>query len=232
MLIIIDKKIPQEAREKLADAGELLELETNSICYDAISGHPDVFFCRIEKEVVVAPNLPERYFEILEKKSVPFIKGELPVGVKYPGTAGYNAVFNNNTLIHNFRYTDPAITRLAEDADLIHVNQGYARCNLVPAGPGRYITSDRAVATTLRRFDKEVLYVDPEGIILPGFKNGFFGGCCGILDTKLFLIGSLEYLKNGNELRSFLEESGVEIIELYDGPLFDGGSILFTEDSH
>ncbi|MBU2651833.1 MAG: hypothetical protein KKA81_12930 [Bacteroidetes bacterium] len=228
MLIIIDKKIPQEAKEKLKETGALLELETSNICYEAISGHPDIFFCKLGQDLVLAPNLPQAFLEILEKNSIHYIKGEFPVGEKYPATAGYNAVYAGNTLIHNFRYTDPAITRLGEDADLIHVNQGYARCNLVSVGKDRYITSDEAIAKVLQRFHKEVLYIDPAGIVLPGFKNGFFGGCCGILDDKIYLAGSLKYLKQGQETRSFLIKNGYEIVELYDGPLFDGGSIVFV----
>lgn len=228
MLIIIDRKIPEQAKENLATIGEVMELATESICYEAISGHPDVFFCKVGRELVVAPNLPEDYLKILDKQSVSYTKGELPVGNKYPGTAGYNAVFNENTLIHNFRYTEPVITRLAEDADLIHVNQGYTRCNLIPVGTNRYITSDVIVAKVLKRFDKEVLYVDPAGIRLPGFNNGFFGGCCGIKDDTICVTGSLKYLKHEKDIRDFLKKSNMKIIELYDGPLFDGGSILFA----
>jgi len=72
-----------------------------------------------------------------------------------------------------------------------------------------------------------VIYVNPENIILPGMKNGFFGGCCGIYKNKLYITGNLGYLKESKSIRSFIENAGFQIFELYDGPLYDGGSILF-----
>lgn len=71
------------------------------------------------------------------------------------------------------------------------------------------------------------MYVNPEGIQLPGFDHGFVGGAAGIYKDQVFFIGNLDYFSEGEKFRHFL--SGYEIIELYDGPLFDGGSILFLE---
>ena len=73
-----------------------------------------------------------------------------------------------------------------------------------------------------------VLYVNPEDIQLPGFKHGFFGGACGVYEDSVFLLGSLESFKAGKKVKSFLQSLEYEIIELFDGPLFAGGSILFV----
>ncbi len=228
MLIIIDKKIPSKAKEKLKGYGELLELETNGIVYDSISGHPDIFFCKLDDSIVYAPNLPEEFVTTLKKRNINLIKGELPLGLKYPETVKYNAVFSENILYHNFRYTDSVITDNIGDADLIHINQGYARCNLLPLGNDNFITSDKGVERSLERFDKNALYVNPEEIVLPGKKNGFIGGCSGIFDGKVFFIGSLSHLKDGEKIKQFIIETGMDVVELYDGVLFDGGSITFV----
>ena len=227
MLIIIDKKIPAEAKEKLKEYGELLELETDGIVYDSISGHPDIFFCNLEDAIVYAPNLPEKYLEPLKERGIKLIKGELPLGKKYPETAKYNAVFTGDTLYSNFRYTDSVITNNIGDAELTHINQGYARCSLIPLGNDNFITSDEGVKRTLERFDKNALYVNPEEILLPGKRHGFIGGCCGVYAEKVFFIGSLSHLQDGEKVKQFINESGLEVVELYDGELFDGGSILF-----
>lgn len=228
MLIIIDKKAPQKAKIKLADYGELLEFQTQGITYDAISGHPDVFFSQIGKDLVIAPNLPEQYLQTLKDKNISFVMGEEAVGSKYPASSTYNVVADADYLIHNFRNTDSVITQLAEDMDLIQVDQGYTRCNLISLGNKRYLTSDKGVERCLRRYDLEVLYVDPEGIQLPGYKNGFIGGCAGIKGKQIFFLGRLDFLKNSDEVKAFIKSQNLEIIELYEGPLFDGGSILFV----
>ena len=73
----------------------------------------------------------------------------------------------------------------------------------------------------------DVLFVENKGILLPGCTTGFFGGACGYNEGRVFIIGSLKYYPDGDRVRLFLEESGHEIIELADGPLCDGGGILF-----
>lgn len=227
-MIIIDKKIPYEAKSNLKKYENLLELETSGIVYEAISGHPDIFFTKIRSKLIVSPSLPEKYFGELKKAGILFKTGEETLGKKYPATVKYNCVEIDNLLIHNFRHTDSSITNLAEDHDLIHVDQAYTRCNLIPLGNKRFITSDNGIKRTLERFELDVFYQDPEGIILPGHKNGFIGGCVGIKEDRIFFIGKLEFLKDGEKLKDYIFNSGFEIIELYDGQMFDGGSVLFV----
>lgn len=227
MLIFVDNRIPSQAKEKLSEYGELINFSTEGITYEAISGHPDIFFCQVENQVIVAPNLPDEYKNILLKNSISFMEGEMPVEEKYPGTSKYNIVATDQLLIHNFRYTDSVITDIGEDLDLIHSGQGYTRCNLLPLRDNSFITSDQGIKRVLEGFKLDTFYVDPESILLPGMKHGFFGGACGIFDDKVFIIGNLSSLKNGKEITTYINNLDYQIIELYDGPIFDGGSILF-----
>lgn len=229
MLIIIDKKIPDPAKEKLASFGTLLELETQGITYEAISGHPDIFFHQSPRHLFVAPNLPAHYIEMLQQEDIDFIPGEQAVGKQYPASSAFNAVSTENLLIHNFRNTDASITRLLENTQLIHVDQGYTRCNLLAFDDQHFITSDEGIAGVLERYDKTCLKVKPEGIILEGFEHGFWGGCCGIYHNKVFILGTLANHPDRQEIEDFITARGHYIIELYDGPLFDGGSIIFLE---
>jgi hypothetical protein len=85
MLNIIDKKIPEEAKKNLAEAGlhpdySLLELETEGLVYPAISGHPDIFFCQTPQTLVIAPNLPHPCKEILIKNQISFSESKLRTG--------------------------------------------------------------------------------------------------------------------------------------------------------
>ena len=243
MLIIIDKRIPEEAKQTLASYGELLEFATRGITYNAISGHPDIFFCQTPRGLIVAPNTPAEFLRQLKFRNIPYTPGEKPVGSKYPGTARYNAVVTDNYLIHNTSVTDPSILNSTLTFIPSHsflrpspysilrspysIRQAYTRCNLIALGEDHFITSDRGIEKALISNNLEVLYVSPKGIMLPGFPNGFFGGCCGVWEDKLFITGSLNHYSEGDKVRQFSRRAGFRVIELYDGPLFDGGGILF-----
>ncbi len=225
-MIIANKRIPEKAKETLLGFGDALFLETEGITYKAISGHPDIFFCSINTNLIVAPNLPAKFREELNHHSITFIEGEKTVGKKYPETAFYNAVVTENYLIHNLKYTDAAILEAAGNLKRINVNQAYTRCNLLPLPGDKFITSDRGIEKTLKNEGLEILYVSPKDILLPGFEHGFFGGTCGVFKNKLLILGSLKHFKDGEKTRQFLDNAKMEIVELFKGPLFDGGSIL------
>ncbi len=224
MLILADKRIPEKAKNSLIKYGEVLFLETKGITYPAISGHPDIFFCQTGTDLVVAPNAPKNIKKQLLINRTHFIEGTQNVGINYPETARYNAVITDSILIHNLKYTNAAINVNCKSLRHIHVNQAYTRCNLIALENRRFITSDIGIEKVLSGSGLEVLFVHPEGIILPGFDHGFIGGCCGVYEDKIFFIGSLNHFPEGDKIRSFVK--GFEIIELYDGPLFDGGSII------
>jgi len=231
MLIIVDKKIPEKAREHLKSYGVLLELETVGITYEAISGHPDIFFTKTVNNLVVAPNLPVKFKTALIKHQVKFVTGKKNVGAAYPETACYNAVATEELLVHNTTITDPAILEVFAPKEIIHVRQGYTRCNLIFIAPKKAVTSDEGIFKTLISQHIDVLFFSPKDIILPGFAHGFFGGACGMLKNRLMITGNLNYHRDGEQLRFFCNKAGVEIIELYDGPLYDGGGILFNDES-
>lgn len=229
MLILLDRKMPGAAKEKLAAYGEIVEFETQGITYDAISGHPDIFFCPTPSGLVVAPNLPEKYFTILDQNSITYIKGSLPVGRKYPETALYNSQVSNKFIVQNTAGSDQAISLLNPELEIIPVKQGYVRCNLIFLPNDSFITTDRGIEKSLNQHNLKVLFVDPSCVKLDGFEHGFFGGACGLLDNNLFLCGSLEYFKEKDLIESFVAQAGVSIIELYDGQPVDVGTILFLK---
>jgi hypothetical protein len=227
MIILVDNRIPDEAKSELANYGVIILFSTEGITYPTISCHPDIFFCKMNDKLIVAPNVPDKYKNILAKKAISFVEGESPVGDKYPETAKYNALCTEKYLIHNFRYTDFVISDIAGDIELIHSGQGYTRCNLLALKNDHFITSDGGISRVLNGYNLKNLFVEPNDILLPGMKHGFFGGACGVHENKVFIIGSLRKFKEGEKVRDFLQSLEYAVVELYDGPLFDGGSILF-----
>lgn len=224
MVILANKNIPVLALQQLSAFGELILLQTENITYPAISGHPDIFFCLIDGCLVMAPNVPDAYKIQLSILHLDITEGYEPVGHQYPESARYNCVVLDRYLIGNTEMLDKKIVEKASGKEIIHVNQGYTRCNLLALPDGRFITSDRGIESALTEKGKDVMYVNPEGIQLPGFKHGFFGGTAGIFENQIYFLGSLDHFLEGEKIRQFLSE--YQIIELYKGPLFDGGGLI------
>jgi hypothetical protein len=224
-LIIIDERISEKAKERLRQYGELLELSTRGLVYEAISGHPDIFFTQIGNKIIVAPNLPERIFLELDKGKIVYKTGKNPVGPVYPETARYNAVATETLFIHNLNIAGVPRETISRRQE-IHVNQGYTRCNLIPLGDNHFITSDRGIESTLKKEGFPVLFVSPEEIRLPGFRHGFFPGACGVLGNRFFVNGSLDFHPQKNRIRDFLHTLGYKVVELDQSPILDCGGIL------
>ncbi|MEI6696192.1 MAG: DUF6873 family GME fold protein [Bacteroidota bacterium] len=230
MYIVIDSKIPSEAKDNLSQYGQLIEFKPHSITYDAISSHPDIFLCQTPENIILAPNTPLEIIHKFQNNQLNFIFGKRAVGQQYPQTSFYNAVVTDSFLIHNTKNTDDKIIELSSGKKIISVNQGYTRCNLVSLNDSSFITSDKGIYNQLQIQENiSVLYVNPEKIRLPGHKNGFFGGCCGVYGQQLFIIGNINEMEEGSSIRIFAEKVGIQIIELYDGVLYDGGSIFFID---
>lgn len=231
-LIIADKRMPDEAKKTLSTYGKTLWFETKGITYESISGHPDIFIFQNNEMLIVAPNLPKALTDVLTNEHIEWIYGQSNVGQKYPSTAKYNALTDYQIFMHNLKLTDPKILELTTQKKILHVEQGYCRCNCLSLGHNRYICSDKGIAKVLTANNCQVLYVIPNEIILPGVSHGFIGGTAGINKNNVFLCGSLLFHPQGEQIREFIFETGKEIIELYQGPLFDVGSILFLEKNN
>ena len=227
MFIIADKRIPLEAKSRLNKYGKVLFFESTGATYKVISGHPDIFCCTTKNELVVAPNMPAKILQKLNSYKISLLNGKNNVGDKYPQSAHYNALVTDKYLIHNLKHTDPVLLESCLHLVRLDVKQAYTQCNVLALNNDTFIASDRGIEKTLQQKGLEVLFVNPKGILLPGVEHGFFGGCCGIFENKIFFIGSLNHFPDGEKVRQFLPD--YEIIELYDGPLFDGGSLIFIE---
>lgn len=231
MLIIVDRRISSKGLKELSHWGEVIMFGTENMTYDAISCHPDVFFCMINDKIIVAANCPDEYKNSLTEKGIKLIGGIKSVGAQYPESAYYNAVTTDTLLIHNLKFTDKRIFDSVSDVKHINVNQAYTRCNLLHISGNNFITSDRGIEKKLLSCDFNILYINPEQINLPGFKHGFFGGCCGMVKNKLFINGSLQFVSEKKRFLGLCDQLEVEIIELTNEALSDIGSILFIQEN-
>lgn len=227
-LIFADYRLPKEAFDKLSNIAPVVSFDAGDITHPAIKGHPDLFLCQCGKHMVVAPNIPSNYLDHLRNAEVDFELGESPAEKEHPAAARYNAVCCESTLIHKLDVTEHKVKEKFKERDCIAIPQAYSRCSILAVDQNSYITSDRGVEKALRKAGKEVLFVDPYPIVLPGLPWGFFGGCCGMKDDTIYFSGSLRFFKEEKDIRDFCSKRGKTIVELFDGSPFDGGGIVFV----
>jgi hypothetical protein len=229
MLIVIDKRIPEEAKKRLSNFGTLVEFSTQNITYPAISGHPDIFLFQTPESLICALNLPESYSRLFKNRGVKFNFGNNPVGSNFPETSYYNCLATEKSLFHKKGHSDKQILEECKRLEFIDLPQAYTRCSLMALSPQSFITSDKGIEKALKKNNIEVHYFSPEEIILPEMPHGFIGGALGLYAEKLFALGNPDFHSWGEEFKTVIKQKDIELISLYDGPFFDGGGIFFLE---
>ncbi len=220
MLIFVDKRLPAALKKSLNRFGETVDFFTEGIVYEAVSGHPDIFFHKSDDKIIYAPNTPVRYLKLLQQSELNLICGEKPLGEKYPHTVLYNALADDEKFYCNESHIDSSIKELHAGKTLVNLKQGYVACNMI-LGRNSVLSSDKGICKITG-----AAYFNPGKILLAGVKHGFIGGSCSIFKDKLLVNGSLKHSGDPAVLEKFAEDNELEIIELYDGPLIDGGGLL------
>ena len=144
-------------------------------------------------------------------------------GREYPQDIVLCACIVGIYCIHNFRFSDPAISGF----ERIDVRQGYAKCSVCVVDDKSIITSDTGIARAASSHGMDVLEIEPGHILLPGFDTGFIGGTTFKLSAhELAFTGELDGHPDRPAIEAFLEARGVEPVYLTTQPAFDIGSAV------
>ena len=224
---IVDARAPLKAIETLQQYCNVFQFQSSNSTYDAIACHPDIFLFQGTSNLVVAPNAPGDFIGLLKKKNINFVNGDSLVGEKLDNSTAYNCIETKTHFFHKQGFTDKVISELT-NKHFVSLPQAYTRCSLMALNEKSFITSDRGIEKALVEEGFNCFFCDPSSIVLPPYKHGFIGGCLGLHSNNLFVLGSLKTLENYESLITFIQAQNLEIIELYDGPLYDGGGIFFV----
>ena len=205
-MIYISELAGSELIDCLRQKDEVTLIRPSGHSDDRISTHADIYMCRINDTIVSAgPDFR--------------CSG-------YPEDCAYNAACTGRFLIANTEHLDPAVISEArrQGLEILHVKQGYARCNVLPVDETSVITSDRGIYTSVGdRLD--VLLISPGSIKLKGFPYGFIGGTAGRIGDTIYFNGDIDAHPDGKAIRTFIEQRGIDIVD-FDYPLEDIGSII------
>jgi hypothetical protein len=225
LIAIIDKRVSATIKNNLKKYAEVIEFQTDNITYNAISGHPDIFFTKVDNILYIPLNLPEKYIKILEDYKISYHIINEKIGANYPQTAILNIASNEKFIIHNRNITPREIINNHQQKKIIHVKQGYTRCSLIPL-EYFFITNDIGIYNQLIKNELKTILVSNENIQIEYYDKGFIGGTTGIIGNIIFFTGSLKHYSWGKKLRKYIEQQNFEIIELSNEKLLDCGTII------
>lgn len=231
-LAIVDGRIGIAAEKNLKSLGmELLKMKRHQGLYDAVCSHPDMLLHHIgARTLVFAPGVDPALINELKVYGFSLLKGERKLSPSYPLDIAYNVARVGKRYFHNLKYTDPVIAGQLDRMGIkaVHVEQGYAKCSILPVDENSIITSDAGIAKAAEKEGLDVLLADFGGSIkLPGLNYGFIGGAGGMISEKICAInGKINDLNCFEIVSAFLARKKIHFLGLSEEPVTDIGSIL------
>ena len=206
-MVYISEFAPEEIKNDFCGA---VFVKNNPALSGGVASHPDMHMCLFRDGTAVFSRPGEVYGE-------------------YPENIGFNAVCLDRYFIHNLRYTNPRVLKIAEEKGLsaVNVRQGYTKCSCVIVDGRSIITADPGIAAALNEVkDVEVLKVSPGHVELSGYDYGFLGGASGLADGVLWFTGDLSRHPDFDKIVDFITGRGVNFKWFPEIPLTDVGSII------
>ena len=199
--------------------------------YKAVESHPDMQLHHIGgSRIVYAPDTARSILETLSSFGFKLAMGESALSPSYPHDIRYNAARVGCLYFHNLKYTDRVLREQLDrlGVEPVHVEQGYAKCSVLPVSESAIITTDPGIAKAAEKKGMDVLFMENErSIRLPGLNYGFIGGACGMISKSVCVInGCLAKLSCGEALVSFLSNKQITVKELSEDYVTDIGSII------
>ena len=221
MLFIADTKI---------DGAKVITPPSVDVMVPSMRRHADLGIVIVgEKKVVCAPETYSYYNNALSPYGFLVIAGKKSIGSNYPEDSAYNVCIVGKKCFLNKSVCDTLLLDIliSEGFEIVEVKQGYTKCSICPIDENSFITGDCAIAREGEKRGMDVLLIENNGISLPPYKNGFWGGSSGMGDYDTLLVnGDISLLPSGDKIRQFLDTKNIKIKKLKEGEVADIGSII------
>ena len=238
LFAIVDERINSECEEGLINEGfEIIKLPKDKRLSEAVSSHTDLLIFRHHNDFIVSKkyyNDNKNIFDLLKSKipGLNIIFTDEAVLDKYPFDAILNALVISDKIFIKSDTASKTILEYAKEKKLkiVPIKQGYPACTVLAIGEKLAITSDVGMEKILRAEAINVHRIDnSEKIKLHPYKYGFIGGCASVFEKKIYFLGNLDAIDEGDILKSKISELGYTTVSLApeSNSLFDlGGMIL------
>lgn len=226
---IIAGNCPEKITDALKRYGvRLIKTSADENLDEPVKYHPDMLFYPSTKgEIILAPSQHEQKL-ILEKMG---FKAEFsePLKRKYPHDIALNFLALEGYIFGRTDFADPLVLKNAAEqkAELVKVNQGYARCSVLVVGEKAAITEDESLFKALSEKEIDVLKLERGYVTLEGYDCGFIGGAGGKIskDTVAFF-GDCSLHPQWREIEAFLSKHQCKSVFLTREPLADYGGFV------
>ena len=223
--MIVDNRFSHIAQKRWGDIYEIVPSCTVTQLSEPVCAHPDMALVRAGNVYIAEPTVYDYYKTKLTAVTV--LRGETILSCNYPVDIAYNVLISEHKAFANLPYIDAVLKKelLQQGTELIHVNQGYAKCSCAVAGKC-IITADPAIYNAAKTHGFSVLKISPGDVLLEGLDYGFIGGASGFFDDKLFFFGDITKHRDFGKIKIFLAENEVEWDYIPDYPLTDVGTMI------
>ena len=191
--------------------------------------HADMLFCVLDDTIFCYEDYVKEYglLSCLTEggKKICFVSATCES--KYPKDISLNVLVMGKTIFCNVRHTAREILCYAESNGykIVNVKQGYAACSTLVVDDNFAVTADKGMIDAIKAEGKECLLADCDDIVLEGYKCGFFGGASGVIDKNIYFFGDVDMLKNGEKIRTVLNDKNYDVFQITSGRVYDFGGI-------
>lgn len=196
----------------------------------ALSKHADLSFCYLGRgNAVCARGSLDYYKAKLKGIPIRLTEGDALLDRHYPYDAAYNVAIVGKKLFCKKSAADKVLLTEAEKMGykIININQGYSKCSVCPIDEQSAISADKSFAKKAEAEGIEVLLITNDAVLLPPYKNGFFGGCAFMADKNTLNVkGDINSHPDCGKITEFLAKRNIQIKSLDTGSLFDFGSFI------
>lgn len=191
--------------------------------------HADMQCSYFSKGNILINNTAPLFVKNLTNSGVKVNFSDLPLKSQYPYNTALNHIIIDDKYIGNIKYTHTDILNFCKENhyNIINVKQGYTKCSTAIVNSNALITADNGIYKACTNAEIDVLKIDCGYINLYGYNYGFIGGCCGKLSKNILAFtGKVSQHKNYSDIKCFLHNYKIDILELSNKPLVDIGSII------
>ncbi len=212
----------------------VLEVTDNPKLDVEISTHADVLVSHLGNgEILLSQNQNLLKAKLL-KLGARVEEAEIIPFSPYPNDILLNHTILGDFLICNVKNTSKYVLKYAQAGNftVIDTKQGYAKCSICIVEDNAVITEDSGIERLLKKYQIDVLKIQPNCIRLSDKHFGFLGGSSGKISKKLlFFNGNLKKHPDYIEIVKFLKKYNVEPIYDDSYELTDIGSIIPLTES-
>ncbi len=231
MPFIIDRNMRQSCIQHLRKIDSEIYFSQNyDKIYYPVNTHPDIQIHFVNPRTAFVPPELFEYYKNTLPSFIDLRTGAQYLGGTYPSNVAYNVARIGKYVILNKKTVDKNILNyyIENGFTLINVKQGYTKCNICTDGEIA-VTEDEGIYSALCENGIKTLKIPAGSVRLEGFDYGFIGGASGVFKDKILLCGEIKNKEILNQIKSFFNTNGAEIIIIDKEELTDYGSILYFE---